>query len=67
MIEIKEYSNENIDEIINMILDIQVHEFNISINRESQPDLWSIRDFYQTGYGNFRIAEDDSEIAGTIA
>jgi N-acetylglutamate synthase-like GNAT family acetyltransferase len=67
MIEIKEYSNENIDEIINMILDIQVHEFNISISRESQPDLESIREFYQSGYGNFWIAENDSEIVGTIA
>jgi len=67
VIEIKEYSNENIDDIIDMILKIQVDEYNIQISRGSQPDLFSIRDFYQTGNGNFWIAEDGSEIIGTIA
>ena len=67
MLEIKEYSNENTDEIFDMILDIQINEFDISIDRESQPDLQSIKDFYQTGNGNFWIAEDRSEIVGTVA
>ncbi len=67
MIEIKEYSDENVEKIIDMILDIQVSEFNISIDRESQPDLLSIKDFYQTGNGNFWLAGDNSDIIGTVA
>ena len=67
MIEIKEFSDENVEDIIDMILNIQINEFNISIDRESQPDLLSIRDFYQTGNGNFWLAEDNSKIIGTAA
>ena len=67
MIEIKEYSNENYDKIMDMILDIQVNEFHLSIDRKSQSDLYSIRDFYQTGCGNFWLAEDNAEIIGTAA
>lgn len=67
MIEIKEYSNESIDAIINMILDIQTEEFKIQIDGKSQPDLYSIKDFYQTDNGNFWVAEDNSEIIGTVA
>ncbi|HPS87895.1 MAG TPA: GNAT family N-acetyltransferase [Spirochaetota bacterium] len=67
MIEIKEYSGENTDEIFDMILDIQVNEFNISISRENQPDLQSISEFYQNGNGNFWLAEDSSVIVGTVA
>jgi N-acetylglutamate synthase-like GNAT family acetyltransferase len=67
MIEIKEYSSENSDDILDMILNIQVNEFEISINRESQPDLLSIKEFYQTGNGNFWLAEDNSAVVGTAA
>lgn len=67
MIEIKEYSSENSDDIIDIILNIQINEFGISINRESQPDLQSIKEFYQAGNGNFWIAEDNSEVVGTAA
>lgn len=67
MITIKEFSNENTDDIFDMILEIQVNEFNITIDRSGQPDLGSIKDFYQTGKGNFWIAEADSIIIGTAA
>lgn len=67
MIEIREYTGEKTDDIIDMILDIQVNEYNLPINRESQPDLLSIMDYYQEGNGNFWIAEHDSRVAGTVA
>lgn len=67
MIEIREYSNQNIDEIFQMILNIQINEFNIAIDRNSQPDLDSISEFYQRDKGNFWLAEEDSQIVGTAA
>lgn len=66
-IVIKEYSDEYKEEVIQLILDIQQREFNIPIQREDQPDLSDIPNFYQKGWGNFWIAFSDNQPVGTIS
>ncbi len=64
---IKKYSNENQDEVVDLILQIQQQEYNISITKDDQPDLFTIEEYYQTGKGNFWVALYDSEVVGTIS
>ena len=66
-IVIKDYIEDYKDDIIDLILDIQQNEFNISINRQDQPDLSNITEFYQRGNGNFWAAFYDSRLVGTIS
>lgn len=56
----------DVEGIVDVILPIQQAEFAIPITREAQPDLADIRGFYQTGAGNFWVAEADGRIVGTI-
>ena len=64
---LKEYSNEYQNEVIDLILHIQQNEYNVAITKNDQPDLISIKDFYQTGNGNFWIAIQDNKVIGTIS
>lgn len=64
---IQEYSDKYESDIINMILNIQQNEFSIPIQKEDQPDICNISDFYQRGCGNFWIAVIGNEVIGTIA
>ncbi|WP_225316651.1 hypothetical protein [Legionella longbeachae] len=41
------------EQVINLIVDIQINEFNSPIGRKEQPDLENIKSFYQQGKGNF--------------
>ena len=66
-IVIKSYSEGYKDDVIDLILDIQQNEFNIPINREDQPDLSDIPNFYQSGNGNFWVALCNGQVIGTIA
>lgn len=67
VIEINKYTENHNQEVVDLILNIQQHEFSIPIDLKAQPDLNNIPDFYQTGNGNFWIAMVDNTIAGTIA
>ena len=55
------------DQMLDLILSIQQKEFSILITREEQPDLERVAEFYQTGIGNFWVAQKDASIVGTIA
>ena len=66
IIEIKEYADDNQEDLIRMILAIQQQEYAIPITREAQPDLANIPGFYQQGNGNFWVALNGAEVVGTI-
>ena len=66
-ITIQQYSNEYKEEIIALILHIQQNEFHIPIQKEDQPDLNDIPNFYQKGAGNFWLALHDKQVVGTIS
>jgi RimJ/RimL family protein N-acetyltransferase len=64
---IQEYAEIYKDEIIELILNIQQNEFDIPIRKEDQPDLADIKNFYQTGNGNFWVALFQDRVIGTIS
>ncbi len=64
---VKEYSKEHQTQVVDLILKIQQTEYNTSITKEDQPDLFAIKDFYQTANGNFWIAAHDGRVIGTIS
>ena len=64
---IQNYAKKFQDEIFGLILEIQQKEFGISINKEDQPDLSDIENFYQTGNGNFWVALFENHVVGTIS
>ncbi|MFA9456862.1 GNAT family N-acetyltransferase [Halalkalibacter sp. AB-rgal2] len=64
---VKEYSSENQNQVIELILHIQQKEYDIAITKEDQPDLFTIEDSYQKGNGNFWVALYDGEVVGTIS
>lgn len=67
MLQIQEYADQYRDQIIDLILDIQNNEFNINLTLDDQPDLLTIRAFYQKGLGNFWIALMEKKVVGTIS
>ena len=64
---VKEYSYENQAQVVDLILQIQQQEYNISITKDDQPDLFTIEEYYQTGNGNFWVALYDENVVGTIS
>ncbi|WP_066074845.1 GNAT family N-acetyltransferase [Neobacillus soli] len=64
---VKEYSYENQAQVVDLILQIQQQEYNISITKDDQPDLFNIEEYYQTGNGNFWVALFDKNVVGTIS
>lgn len=67
MINARPYTQEDQPDVVELILSIQQREFGVSIGLEDQPDLLNIPSFYQQGNGNFWVAQDEHELAGTIA
>lgn len=55
------------DAVVGVILPIQREEFGFAITAADQPDLADIPAWYQTGAGQFWVAELDGEAVGTIA
>lgn len=55
------------DAVVGVILPIQREEFGIAITAADQPDLADIPAWYQTGAGQFWLAELDGQAVGTIA
>lgn len=64
---VKEYSYKNQAQVVDLILQIQQQEYNISITKDDQPDLFTIEEYYQTGNGNFWVAIYDKDVVGTIS
>ena len=54
-------------EVIELILSIQQQEFAVAITAEDQPDLYEIEKVYQTGRGNFWVAQHNGHVVGTIS
>lgn len=48
-------------QVIDLILQIQQQEYNISITKDDQPDLFTIEEYYQTANGNFWVALYDKK------
>lgn len=67
MVTIQIYSPKYQEQIINLILYIQQHEFAVPITLEEQPGLLNIPEFYQKGKGNFWIAVANDTVVGTMA
>ena len=65
--KIREYQLADQQGVLDLIVPIQQQEFGIAITQEDQPDLCQVRSFYQTGKGNFWVAEDNGVVVGTIA
>jgi len=61
------FDNHDCDEIIELITSIQIAEFGVATSAEQQPDLRNIPTFYQQGAGDFWLAYEEEELAGTIA
>lgn len=66
-IEIRSYSEEFKDDVIDLIVGIQQKEFAIPITVADQPDLSNIPDFYQIDRGNFWVALYNEKVVGTIS
>lgn len=67
MLAIRPFSPGDEDLVVGVILPIQREEFGFSITAADQPDLADIPAWYQTGAGQFWLAELDGEVVGTIA
>jgi putative acetyltransferase len=68
VIQISTFTNEeDTQQIVDLILNIQINEFNVPLTAKDQPDLFIIPDFYQRAGGNFWLAKNDAEVVGTIA
>jgi len=65
--EIKSATVAETEQIIDLILTIQQHEFNIPITAEDQPDLRAINEFYKAPGGEFWTAKNNNQVIGSIA
>lgn len=66
-IRIIEYQEQYTSQLVELILGIQVGEYELSTSLEAQPDLLQIPAFYQVNNGNFWLALDDEKVVGTIS
>jgi N-acetylglutamate synthase-like GNAT family acetyltransferase len=66
-VRIRTYRDDDREGVVAVILPIQQGEFGIPITAADQPDLADVAGFYQTGTGEFWVAEIDREIVGTVA
>lgn len=66
-IDIRPFDGSFADTIPTFINRIQREEFGIDITLGQQPDLFAIRERYQTEKGNFWVASHAGELIGTIA
>lgn len=61
------FADHDCDAIVDLITTVQIDEFGVATSAEKQPDLRDIPNFYQQGAGNFWLAFEGDELAGTIA
>ena len=67
IVTIETYRETLCEEIGALIVGIQHGEFGVPITLEDQPDLKNIPAVYQKGKGNFWMAMENGQLAGTIA
>jgi GNAT superfamily N-acetyltransferase len=67
MITVQPYEEKFKDAIAELIINIQQNEFFVPITLKDQPDLFNIPEFYCKNAGNFWVAVEDEQLAGTIA
>jgi N-acetylglutamate synthase-like GNAT family acetyltransferase len=67
MITVQPYNEKFKDAIAELIINIQQNEFFVPITLNDQPDLFNIPKFYCKNAGNFWVAVEDEQLAGTIA
>jgi hypothetical protein len=66
-IRIIEYQEQYTSQLVELILGIQVGEYELATSLEAQPDLLQIPEFYQVNNGNFWLALDGEKVVGTIS
>lgn len=66
MMEIKEYTPADRDEIIALVLHCQNDGTRPTVTVDDQPELLSITEKYIDGGGNFWVAKEDGKLAGSI-
>lgn len=66
MIEIKEYIQSDMEEIIELVLHCQNDGTRPLVTVEDQPELLHIKEKYFNGGGNFWVAKENGKVAGTI-
>lgn len=66
MIEIKEYTQSDTEEIIALVLHCQNDGTRPTVGVENQPELLRIKEEYIDSGGNFWVAKENGKIAGTI-
>jgi N-acetylglutamate synthase-like GNAT family acetyltransferase len=64
--DIRRFDPSHGQAVLELILAIQREEFDIPITANDQPDLQDIPAFYQTGAGNFWVAETGNHLVGPI-
>lgn len=64
---IQPYASKYQQQVVDLILHIQQQEYQISITKKDQPDLFEIEIFYQQGNGNFWVAVCNERIVGSVA
>ncbi|NVO14319.1 MAG: GNAT family N-acetyltransferase [Rhodoplanes sp.] len=66
-VDVREYVGIDRTDVIELIVSIQRDEFGVAITAAQQPDLSDVEHYYQTGNGNFWVAQHDGRVVGTIA
>jgi GNAT superfamily N-acetyltransferase len=67
MERIERYTGKYGQDVIELILDIQQHEFGLPITIDDQPDLREVEKFYFRNNGGFWLAIEGEKVVGTIA
>ena len=67
LLAIQPFTPHYTEQVANLILNIQIGEFQVPITRQDQPDLDNIPAVYQQGKGNFWLALHGEKVVGTIA
>lgn len=66
MVEIKQYSDADRDEIIALVLHCQNDGTRPLVSVDNQPELLCIKEKYMDGGGNFWVAKEEGKVAGSI-
>lgn len=65
MLELRPATNADLEAVAELVLNIQIGEFNVPITREDQPDLQNLEAVFNVGKGVFLIALHEGRLVGT--
>lgn len=65
-VEVTPFTKKFQQSVEDLILPIQIEEFEFQLTRDEQPDLIDIPGVFQIGNGNFWVALDGKKVVGTI-